>query len=303
MQLASYVINKAPFECLLISGGLILAGITLHEGVHLPVLKMETGVPFLGWTLFSETNITSIVETIETLENEGKDTLAMIIWLFSVVFPTAKTTVMGGLWLFPLRSKYRKFILTLLHVFGKWSMLDVMVVAVLVVLLKSDSKADATPMIGIYVFGTHVILSMLLAMRLGKQEELMTKDYPSQYRKPEDGNPPPIQTVWYFRGVDLESGERFKFHLARKNFEKHGGGMIIGRSKSCDLRLPSDSVSRQHAELFYSQDELCIRDLGSLNGTKHNQAPLAPHEPTRLKNGDTLDVAKVSLTVKLEPIH
>lgn len=44
----------------------------------------------------------------------------------------------------------------------------------------------------------------------------------------------------------------------------------IGRSSDCDLQLDDPGVSRHHAELERSQEELVLRDLGSANGTYVN---------------------------------
>jgi pSer/pThr/pTyr-binding forkhead associated (FHA) protein len=42
---------------------------------------------------------------------------------------------------------------------------------------------------------------------------------------------------------------------------------IVGRSRSADVPLNHPLVSRQHCELFESDGQLMVRDLGSLNGT------------------------------------
>ena len=44
---------------------------------------------------------------------------------------------------------------------GKWSMLDVFVVAVIIVLLTAQRFVSAHLRVGIYLFGTAIILSML----------------------------------------------------------------------------------------------------------------------------------------------
>lgn len=48
------------------------------------------------------------------------------------------------------------------------------------------------------------------------------------------------------------------------------GEVIIGRSPSCRLRLQSENVSREHARIFFRNDEYYIEDLGSTNGTYVN---------------------------------
>jgi hypothetical protein len=45
------------------------------------------------------------------------------------------------------------------------------------------------------------------------------------------------------------------------------GALILGRSSSCDLRLPHASISRRHARLTRRGERLFLEDLGSQNGT------------------------------------
>lgn len=43
--------------------------------------------------------------------------------------------------------------------------------------------------------------------------------------------------------------------------------VIIGRSRGVDLKLAHPLVSRKHCELYEENNQLVVRDLGSLNGT------------------------------------
>jgi uncharacterized RDD family membrane protein YckC len=62
--------------------------------------------------------------------------------------------------------------------------------------------------------------------------------------------------------------------------------LVVGRSRSCDIRIKEDSVSRLHAALVWHDDQLVIEDLGSSNGTFVNGARvLSPHV---LRAGDVL---------------
>lgn len=45
---------------------------------------------------------------------------------------------------------------------------------------------------------------------------------------------------------------------------------MIGRRRSCDLRIPLTSISRKHCQLNLNQGVWMIRDLGSRNGTYLN---------------------------------
>jgi predicted component of type VI protein secretion system len=57
----------------------------------------------------------------------------------------------------------------------------------------------------------------------------------------------------------------------------------VGRGRGTTIMLPHPLVSRQHCELFESNGQLMVRDLGSLNGTFVNnqritESPLPPGE-------------------------
>lgn len=47
----------------------------------------------------------------------------------------------------------------------------------------------------------------------------------------------------------------------------------IGSRNDNDLIITDSTVSRQHAELFRKSRQVCLRDLGSLNGTIVNKVP------------------------------
>ncbi len=57
-----------------------------------------------------------------------------------------------------------------------------------------------------------------------------------------------------------------------------GETLTIGRSKSCDLTIPSQRVSRTHAEVFWRSKQPVIKDLGSENGTLINGKAVREHE-------------------------
>ena len=61
---------------------------------------------------------------------------------------------------------------------------------------------------------------------------------------------------------------------------------VLGRSRSCTLRLPGDAtVSRQHCLLELDADGAWVQDLGSLNGTFVNGTRIG--QPEARRDGDT----------------
>ncbi|MBS0417472.1 MAG: Flp pilus assembly complex ATPase component TadA [Proteobacteria bacterium] len=57
------------------------------------------------------------------------------------------------------------------------------------------------------------------------------------------------------------------------------GKVRIGKDSDCDLRLPGWRIGGRHAELFVSNDQAFLRDLGSSVGTFVNGKPVKTHGP------------------------
>lgn len=65
------------------------------------------------------------------------------------------------------------------------------------------------------------------------------------------------------------------------------GTMTVGRAAECDISIPTDEVSRQHAKLQVMPDGIAVEDMGSANGTFINDkrvhtGMLKPGEELRL---------------------
>lgn len=95
--------------------------------------------------------------------------IALIIFIASIAVPGLKFVVLTLLlvtvqrnseWARKERSKLYRFV----EVIGYWSMLDVIVVALVASLVKFDALADIEPRTGILFFGLVVVFTMLAAM-------------------------------------------------------------------------------------------------------------------------------------------
>ena len=72
--------------------------------------------------------------------------------------------------------------------------------------------------------------------------------------------------------------------------------LVIGRGRSADMVLAEPTISRSHAAVGYDSEGFFVQDLGSTNGTLVNGAKI---ERSILKNGDLLQMGKLSLAVTL----
>jgi two-component system, NtrC family, response regulator len=67
---------------------------------------------------------------------------------------------------------------------------------------------------------------------------------------------------------------------------------VIGRSRSCDLVLRDDSVSRRHVMLTVEGEHVLVTDLGSTNGTLLNGRWITQAEA---RPGDVLQLGEIEL--------
>jgi len=78
-------------------------------------------------------------------------------------------------------------------------------------------------------------------------------------------------------------------------------GVVIGRSRECDLRVSDGNASRRHAEVTQDGEAWLVTDLGSTNGTFVNRGRrLLPGAPQVLTDGDEIIVGKTFLRFKIK---
>lgn len=143
----------------LIPALLLLSAVLLAFGWSLPIMTVETLV------VLSED--ISILDSCWQLLESGEWFLFAMIFVFSIVFPLIKLAVALWLWWFAdlerpgfLRS------LAWIEALGKWSMLDVFVVALSVVAIQLSLVSDVEIHPGIYLFSAAVALSIVAVGRI-----------------------------------------------------------------------------------------------------------------------------------------
>jgi len=128
----------------------------LLTGLSLPLMQVEKMV---FWK-----NEYSVFNGVTSLWEQGQYALAFILFFFSIVFPVVKLSALGVIWNVRLAEAKRQTVLRWLGTLGKWSMLDVFVVAILIVLVKLGPLAKVAPQAGLYVFCGAILLSMITSM-------------------------------------------------------------------------------------------------------------------------------------------
>src|SRR5579862_2445428 len=87
-------------------------------------------------------------------------------------------------------------------------------------------------------------------------------------------------------------GQRRSFSIVREM-------TVIGRREDCDLRIPLGEVSRKHCRLMNDETGIRIEDLGSSNGTYHNNERV---QEAQLAPGDTIRVGPVTFMVQIDGV-
>jgi len=121
-------------------------------------------MPMLTITKFMMvSNSFSIVSGIWQLLKDGQLFIFILVASFSIVLPIAKVGLLFNL-LHPntTHPNRRKKLLQLMHDYGRWAMLDVMVVAILIVTVKLGAIASIEVHSGLYIFGLAVLLIMFI---------------------------------------------------------------------------------------------------------------------------------------------
>lgn len=137
---------------LILSLLLPLASFSFALGLTLPLVRFEK------LYFFEETP--SLVEIVLGLRAGGDQGLALLVGCFSILFPAAKLLLLHVVAFGGGRGRS----LALLGTVSKWSMMDVMVVALVVFAAKTSGLATAVTQPGIWFYATATLSSALAAL-------------------------------------------------------------------------------------------------------------------------------------------
>jgi pSer/pThr/pTyr-binding forkhead associated (FHA) protein len=81
-------------------------------------------------------------------------------------------------------------------------------------------------------------------------------------------------------------------------FHLQEGENKVGRSAGNEVHIPAEKISRHHARLLVSEDDIQLIDLGSTNGSFVNDKKLEKNQPTPLNPGDEIRFGDHSFELK-----
>ena len=151
----STLASRHPKKDILIKLLLLLSTILLATGIFAPMLTLTKFV----WI---ENSFSLFAGTLQ-LYKDGQYLLFILLFTFSIALPVAKLILLFRFWYADSsnRAQLEHFMHWVSH-YGKWSMLDVFVVALLVVIVKLGVLATIEVHYGIYMYAGAGLIIMVV---------------------------------------------------------------------------------------------------------------------------------------------
>ena len=126
-------------------------------------------LPIMNIMMFNRGDPSTIIGGVALLIHHGIYAIAAVVFIASFVVPLGKITILIVLLLsvqhrWPMSTNRRTVMFRIVEFLGRWSMLDVFVVTVMVGLVHLGQTASVEPGMGIVAFGAAVIFTMLSSM-------------------------------------------------------------------------------------------------------------------------------------------
>lgn len=139
---------------------LITAAILYIPANVLPIMTVKS---------FGKGQPDTIMSGVITLVENGMAPIAIVVFVASILVPTFKLVGIGLLLYSvqrhqPMSARQRILMYRFIEWIGRWSMLDIFVIAILVAVVRFGSLASVEPGVGAVAFASVVILTMLAAL-------------------------------------------------------------------------------------------------------------------------------------------
>lgn len=140
---------------------LVGASISFALGVSLPLMRFESFYVF--------STDASLVEVIVSLFADGDVVLALLVGLVSIVFPLMKLLLLAAEEIAGEAQPGQEALTRLVPVLSKWSMMDVLLVAIVIFATKSSGLAQAFTQPGLWFYaGSSLAVAALSGLNAGR---------------------------------------------------------------------------------------------------------------------------------------
>ena len=126
-------------------------------------------LPMMTVSKFEQGQPQTIMSGVFELIHQGMVPIALLVFTASILVPLLK--LLGMVWLllsvhYPTIALHKQMLLYRLIIWiGRWSMLDIFIISLLVGLVKFGQLGTVTAGIGAYAFASVVVMTMLAAMQ------------------------------------------------------------------------------------------------------------------------------------------
>jgi len=142
---------------------LLLASITFALGIVLPIVRFEK--------LYFLSETPSLIDLFTGLWNDGSWLVAVLVLIFSILFPLLKLTIVFLAAIAPETLVAHKSVLRHAGTLSKWSMMDVLLVALVIFAAKTSGLANAFTQPGLWFYATSAISGAFAAGLLKRQQK------------------------------------------------------------------------------------------------------------------------------------
>ena len=144
----------SPFRNFVLCFLIIVATVFFALGIILPVIRFTT--------VYVWTNEHSIATIIWALFENEEYFLTVVLFLFSILFPFLKLLYLLTLVTSPdIPPEFRKKSISTMEWLGRYSMTDVMVLALMIFYVNSSGYTEASVLPGVYFFAASALITML----------------------------------------------------------------------------------------------------------------------------------------------
>ncbi len=138
--------------------------LTLAFSITALVLYIPANLfPFMGIELYGRRNTATIWDGIVSLAKAGSWPIAIIVFLASILIPLLKLIILFYLSLdsSDRQPRLKDNLYRIVEAIGRWSMLDIFLLSIMIAILKLGKWATVEPKPGALLFALVVIFTML----------------------------------------------------------------------------------------------------------------------------------------------